>query len=329
MLEFRDLVVDYGSFVAIDELSLTVRSGELMTLLGPSGCGKSTLIRTAGGFLRPQKGAVWLDGEDVTNLPPEARQTATVFQSHALFPHMSVGENVAYGLRARGTPRRQALGEAAAMLERVGLGGMEKRPVQALSGGQQQRVALARALVLNPKVLLLDEPLSSLDASLRVRLRQEIRHLQKDLGMTALYVTHDREESLSISDRVAVMKAGRLVQVGSPEEIYGKPVDDFVARFVSDANILPLAAGGEIYLRPGQLDMSRGSDAKVLEREFKGEIVTYLLQVQAGTPNLLLPDGQAVRVAEQKVRVDMPWPERFSFVAGDVAALRRHSREEI
>ena len=186
MLSFQDITVHYGELVALGSLTLELKRGELMTLLGPSGCGKSTTLRVAGGFLLPSKGSVFLDGQEITNLPPELRPTATVFQSHALFPHMTAGQNVSYGLKVRGAPRRKCRREAEEVLERVGLSGYADKRVQELSGGQQQRVALARALILNPSVLLMDEPLSSLDARLRVRMRMEIRELQRSAGITVL-----------------------------------------------------------------------------------------------------------------------------------------------
>lgn len=336
MLEFREVTVRYGAATAVENLSLALRPGELLTLLGPSGCGKSTLIRTAGGFMTPAAGRIWLDGADVTNLPPEARPTATVFQSHALFPHKNVGDNVAYGLRARGVPRAEAARRAVAMLEKVGLDGVAARPVQALSGGQQQRVALARALVVNPKVLLLDEPLSSLDAGLRVQLRAEIRRLQRVLGMTALYVTHDQEEALSISDRVAVMRSGRLVQVGTPEAIYGRPADEFVARFVGDAHVLPAVEGGAVFVRPGDLEPDPASPVRgrVTERQFKGATVTYVVDMAPDAPDMDVPDASGARrvfarVAGRELRVDIRTPEARPLAVGDETGLRatRNDRE--
>lgn len=193
---------------AVRGLSLDVERGEMLSLLGPSGCGKTTTLRMVGGFLRLDGGRIVLDGEDVTALPPERRPTATVFQSYALFPHMTVLRNVIYGLKFRKVPREEALAAGRAMLEKVGLPGAGDKTIDQLSGGEQQRVALARALIVRPKVLLLDEPLSNLDAKLRVRMRGEIRRLQREFGITALYVTHDQEEALALSDRVAVMEGG-------------------------------------------------------------------------------------------------------------------------
>ena len=233
MLEFEGISVWYGTQKVVADLNLRLHTGELLTLLGSSGCGKSTLISVAAGFVTPQEGQVLIDGQDVTQLPPEKRPTATIFQSFALFPHMDVRENISYGLKARGIPSRERAAQADAMLEKVGLAGFGDRRVQTLSGGQQQRVALARTLVLHPSVLLLDEPLSSLDASLRVQMRNEIRKLQQEFKLTALYVTHDQEEAFAISDRVAVMNGGRIEQLGTPEELVASPATPFVESFIS------------------------------------------------------------------------------------------------
>ena len=276
MLSFENVSFSYGSTRALNKLNLTLRKGELLTLLGPSGCGKTTTLQVAGGFLFPDEGRVILDGRDVTHLLPEERPTATVFQSHALFPHMSVEENVAYGLRVRRIERAERRRKVKELLARVGLNGYENSRVQELSGGQQQRVALARALILEPQVLLLDEPLSSLDARLRVKMRAEIRSLQQAFGITALYVTHDQEEALSISDRVAVMNAGNLVQIGSPEEVYFSPQSEFVADFISNA--FPLFLDGRRYLlRPDQIVPDRAGSyyGKLTARTFMGTFVEW------------------------------------------------------
>lgn len=231
--------------VAVDRLNLTVQDGELVTLLGPSGCGKTTTLRLVGGFEDPTAGEVLLGGQRITHLPPQRRDTATVFQSYGLFPHMSVYENVAFGLKVRRLPRKEIRRRVMETLELVGLSGLEHRPPGQLSGGQQQRVALCRALVTEPKVLLFDEPLSNLDAKLRVETREQIRKIQKELGITSLYVTHDQAEAMSISDRVAVMNAGRLQQLGTPYEIYAHPANPFVADFIGRANFLPATVVGK------------------------------------------------------------------------------------
>ena len=225
---------------AVSDVDLDIEPGELVTLLGPSGCGKTTTLRMIGGFELPTRGLIRIDGEDVTLLPPNARQTATVFQSYGLFPHLDVFENVAYGLRVRKVTRAEIERRVAETLALVGLTALARRSPARLSGGQQQRVALARSLVVEPQVLLLDEPLSNLDALLREQMRVEIRRIQKALGITAVYVTHDRVEAMSLSDRVVVMKAGLIRQTARPGVIYGEPDSKFVAGFVGKAAFFPV-----------------------------------------------------------------------------------------
>ncbi len=238
IIEIIDLSKAYGGADALCGISLSVRRGEFLTLLGPSGCGKTTLLRCLAGFERPGAGTVLLDGRDVTRLPPNRRAVNTVFQNYALFPHMSVAQNVAFGLDLQRLPRAETARRVNEALDLVRLTGYgERRPAQ-LSGGQQQRVALARALVLRPLVLLLDEPLSALDLKLRKQMQLELKELQRELGLTFVFVTHDQEEALSMSDRVAVMRDGRIVQIGSPAEVYERPADLFVARFVGETNVL-------------------------------------------------------------------------------------------
>ncbi|MCS7107174.1 MAG: ABC transporter ATP-binding protein [Acidilobaceae archaeon] len=228
----------YGQFKALDNVSLRINRGEIFTLLGPSGCGKSTTLRVIAGLELPEEGKVYLDGEDITLKKPYERSTAMMFQNYALWPHMTVFDNVAYGLKMKGYGREEIRKRVKWALELVGLSGLENRFPLQLSGGQQQRVALARAIVVEPKVLLLDEPLSNLDAKLRVRVREEIVTLQRKLGITMVYVTHDQEEAMSISDRIAIMDKGRVVQVGTPKEIYHKPTNFFVATFMGRSNVL-------------------------------------------------------------------------------------------
>ena len=239
MIEFQEVTKRYGSLVANDRLSLAVERGELMTLLGPSGCGKTTALRTLTGHVRPDAGRVLLDGRDVTDVPTHRRELGMVFQNFALFPHMTVRDNVGFPLMIRNlskAERAERVGEAIML---VRLDGHEAHYPRQLSGGQQQRVGLARALVYRPKVLLLDEPLSNLDAKLREEMRFEIKDVVTRLRVTALYVTHDQEEALALSDRVAIMHRGRLEQVGTPEEIYAHPRSRFVAEFVGLSNFLP------------------------------------------------------------------------------------------
>jgi iron(III) transport system ATP-binding protein len=223
---------------AVDNVSLSIGQGEFVTLLGPSGCGKTTTLRLVAGFEFPTAGRILLDGRDIAHVPPDKRGMAMVFQSYALFPHMSVFENIAYGLRLRHWPKAEIERTVGEMMALVNLSGLEHRRPASLSGGQQQRVALARAMAVRPKVLLFDEPLSNLDAKLRVALRAEIRRLQKQLGITSIYVTHDQAEAMSLSDRVVVMNAGRVEQASAPAELYARPATRFVADFIGRANFL-------------------------------------------------------------------------------------------
>jgi len=292
---------------AVRELSLDIERGEMLSLLGPSGCGKTTTLRMVGGFLRPDGGRIVLDGEDITALPPERRPTATVFQSYALFPHMTVLRNVIYGLKFRKIPREEALSAGRAMLEKVGLPGAGGKTIDQLSGGEQQRVALARALIVRPKVLLLDEPLSNLDAKLRVRMRGEIRRLQREFGITALYVTHDQEEALALSDRVAVMEGGRIVQTGAPQEVYGAAANGFVADFIGRSNILVLEDGSRVAVHPEDIRLSSGGEGiegVVFDRQFKGAVVTWFVDTGGRTVEADVPgrSGDAWRTGE-RVRI--------------------------
>ncbi len=251
----------FGSTLAVDDVSLEVADGSFTTLLGPSGCGKTTTLRMIAGFYAPDEGDILIGGERVNDLPPYRRQTAMVFQEYALFPHMTVFENVAYGLRMRGVEPVEARRRVSDALDLVGLVRVTDTFPSRLSGGQQQRVALARALVVRPQVLLLDEPLSNLDAKLRVRVRTEIRLLQQRLGITAVYVTHDQEEALAVSDRVAVMNRGRIQQVASPLEIYHRPQNRFVADFVGLANFVEADAAGPGRVRFGRHQLTVASSA--------------------------------------------------------------------
>src|SRR2546421_6228951 len=240
----------YAGVTALDGLSLAMAPGELVALLGPSGCGKTTALRLVAGLEQADGGQVVIDGEDVTGQPTNKRDVGMVFQAYSLFPHMTAWQNVAFGLQMRKVGAAQRRRRSGEMLELVGLGGFANRFAHQLSGGQQQRVALARALAIQPKVLLLDEPLSALDAKVRVRLRDEIRRVQLDVGITTLFVTHDQEEALAIADRVGVMQSGRLEQVGPPTTIYGRPATPFVAEFVGLTNRLAgVVRGGAVEVR--------------------------------------------------------------------------------
>lgn len=237
-IEFKNVVKRFDDFVALDHVSLQIPKGSFVTLLGPSGCGKTTLMRQLAGFSEPEEGDVLVNGKRMNGLPPFKRNTPLVFQEYALFPHMTVYENISYGLKLNKTPKEEMDKRVAEMLEMFNLVGLEKRFPKQMSGGQQQRVAFARALVMGQEILLLDEPLSNLDAKLRVEVRTELRQIQQKLGITTIYVTHDQDEALSMSDIIAVMRSGRIEQVGSPWEVYFRPANRFVADFVGTVNFL-------------------------------------------------------------------------------------------
>ena len=242
-LELKEIKKSFTEGEAVlDNISLEISKGEFITLLGSSGCGKTTTLRIIAGLEQPDAGSVWLDGREVTGLEPNQRDVNTVFQNYALFPHMNVAENIGYGLKLKKVPKNEIRKKVSQMLELVQLEGYEKRKPSELSGGQKQRVAIARALVNNPKVLLLDEPLGALDLQLRRAMQIELKHLQKKLGITFIYITHDQEEAINMSDRIAVMRDGRIEQIGTPDEIYNHPKTSYVATFVGNANILHGAA---------------------------------------------------------------------------------------
>jgi putative spermidine/putrescine transport system ATP-binding protein len=264
-LQLDHLVKQYGrgGDPAVQDLSLEVNDGEFICLLGPSGCGKTTTLRMIGGFLKPDSGDVRIDGTSVVNQPPERRPTAMVFQRYALWPHMTVWDNVAFGLQVRRRPRDEINRRVEAVLELVGLPALGRRYPQQLSGGQQQRVALARALVLEPRILLLDEPLSNLDAQLRIYMRSELTAIQRRVGITTVFVTHDQEEAMSIADRIAVMNVGVLEQMDSPEEIYARPATLFVATFIGSMNRLDAVYDpGSRTLRAGPFVVPLPGDAR-------------------------------------------------------------------
>jgi spermidine/putrescine transport system ATP-binding protein len=261
-VELQSVTKRFGDVVAVSELSLVLEPGEFFTLLGPSGCGKTTTLRIVAGFEEPTSGRVLIDGEDVVALPAHKRPTNTVFQSYALFPHLSVRDNVAFGLKRKKVPRDEIERRVAEELERVGLAAQANRKPNQLSGGQQQRVALARALVNYPKVLLLDEPLGALDLKLRKGLQVELKRIQREVGITFLYVTHDQEEALTMSDRIAVMSEGRVEQIGSAEDVYERPTTPFVAGFIGVSNLMPgvvSSAGGD----RGKVRLDSGVEVEV------------------------------------------------------------------
>jgi spermidine/putrescine transport system ATP-binding protein len=255
-IELESVVKRYGDHNAVDGVSLSIAEGEFFSLLGPSGCGKTTTLRMIAGFVQPDEGRILLHGNDVTTVPPNKRPVNLVFQQYALFPHMTVYDNVAFGLSVKRVPRREHGDRVNEILRVVALEGYEKRRPRQLSGGQQQRVALARALVNRPAALLLDEPLGALDVKLRRHMQLELKRIQHELGTTFVYVTHDQEEALAMSDRIAVMNGGLVEQVGNPREIYETPASDFVADFVGTVNVLDLA-GGRVSVRPERIRILR------------------------------------------------------------------------
>jgi len=271
-VRLEDVSKAFKSAVAVDNVTLTIDEGEFFSLLGPSGCGKTTTLRMIGGFEEPSSGRIWLGDDDVSGLPAHKRDVNTVFQSYALFPHLSVAENIAYGLKRQGVLKDEIGPRVEAMLELVDLEGYGHRRTTQLSGGQQQRVALARALVNRPQVLLLDEPLGALDLKLRKQMQLELKRIQSEVGITFIYVTHDQEEAMTMSDRIAVMSAGRLEQVGAPQDVYELPATSFVASFLGASNLLEgeiegtsgevtkvrLRVGGTVTLPAGRLPYSDG-----------------------------------------------------------------------
>ena len=337
----------YGNVTAVEEVSITIEAGTLVTLLGPSGCGKTTTLRMVAGLEMPTGGRILIGDKDVTLLPPNERDVSMVFQSYALFPHMTVLENVSYGLADAALSKAQRLDKAREGLRQVGLEGYDDRLPSELSGGQQQRVACARALVLEPQVLLFDEPLSNLDAKLRRRMREEIRDLQQRLHLTSIYVTHDQEEALAVSDKIVVMNKGRIAQVGSPTDLYERPADSFVADFIGGANLVPCeivrhedeaalvrfgnnelrvaaprAAQGDGYLvvRSAAVALSKvngaaGLTATVRKATYLGDHWEYTLDTPFGALFLVQPVGKRFEQgASVALQLD---PQHLSVVARD------------
>ena len=335
----RDAVKRYGDFTALSGVSLNIREGEFFTLLGPSGCGKTTLLRMIAGFNSIEGGDFYFGDKRINDVPAHKRDIGMVFQNYAIFPHLTVSENVAYGLKARKVAKAEISRRVAEALELVQISHLADRKPNELSGGQQQRVALARAFVIEPSVLLMDEPLSNLDAKLRVQMRTVIKKLQRRLGITTIYVTHDQEEALAISDRIAVMKDGVIMQIGTPNEIYAKPQNPFVAGFIGTSNFLdcdvsggkvtiqgeqtleipmakPFTGPGKLSARPEQLFFSdKGMPGKVLFSTFLGDFVEYEVELDNGqslTVNEYTkdtvevhPDGEAVFLSFDPDRVSL------------------------
>jgi spermidine/putrescine transport system ATP-binding protein len=313
-VELRGVTKRYGEIAAVDDLSLGVRHGEFLSLLGPSGCGKTTTLRLIAGFEHPDEGSLLLGGEDVSNRPPYKRNVNTVFQSYALFPHLNVLENVGYGLKQRRVNRAARERRAREALDLVRLPRLEARKPRELSGGQQQRVALARALVMEPRVLLLDEPLGALDLKVRRELQIELKRIQERVGITFVYVTHDQEEAMVMSDRVAVMNRGRIEQLDAPREIYDRPASQFVAEFIGETNLIHTGVE-RIAVRPESVELARdgaGLTAEVVAAMVVGPSLQWVVRTDDGQELLVRRQRtQANGVAEWKHgdRVHVTWAE--------------------
>ena len=340
----KDAVKIYGDFTALNGVSLDIKEGEFFTLLGPSGCGKTTLLRMIAGFNSIEGGEFYFGDKLINNVPAHKRDIGMVFQNYAIFPHLTVEENVAYGLKARKVPKAEIEKRVKESLELVQIAHLAKRKPNELSGGQQQRVALARAFVIEPSVLLMDEPLSNLDAKLRVQMRSVIKKLQRRLGITTIYVTHDQEEALAISDRIAVMKDGHIMQVGTPNEIYAKPQNPFVAGFIGVSNFLdcdvdasgmtdikgelkikvPMKAAytgpAKLSARPEQLFFSaEGMPGEVLFSTFLGDFIEYEVRLDNGQElivNEYTKDTTTVHNDGEKVHISFD-PDRISLYRAD------------
>ena len=303
IVSLKDIVVEFDGQKVLDGLSLDIHDKEFVTFLGPSGCGKTTTLRVIAGFVTPKSGNVFFDGKDIANMPPYKRPVNTVFQKYALFPHLNVFENVAFGLRLKKMTEDEIRPKVLEMLEIVGLKGFERRSIYQLSGGQQQRVAIARSLVNQPRVLLLDEPLGALDLKLRKEMQLELKRLQREMNITFVYVTHDQEEALTMSDTVVVMSGGKIQQIGSPQDIYNEPKNAFVARFIGDSNIVDGVMLKDFLVNFG------GHDFTCVDRGFKvNEPVQVVIRpedVQIVPPSVGMLTGLAREVIFKGVHFEM------------------------
>lgn len=286
-ISIRKVTKKFGNFTAVDDLNLEINSGEFFSMLGPSGSGKTTVLRMIAGFELPTDGEIFLYDENVTTKAPFDREVNTVFQDYALFPHLNVVENVEYGLKVRKVAKAERRKRAMAALEKVHLSDFADRKPAQLSGGQRQRVALARAVVVEPKILLLDEPLGALDLKLREKMQIELKELQRELGITFIFVTHDQDEALTLSDRIAIFNNGKIEQIGTPRELYETPATEFVARFVGTANVFQGEAAKELFgttskvmIRPEQVQLgTKGSEAKIIETIYLGSTLRFILDL--------------------------------------------------
>ena len=332
----------FDDTTAVDDLSLEVQRGSFFALLGPSGCGKTTTLRMIGGFEEPTEGTIYLGDEPVSGTPPYKRDVNTVFQSYALFPHLNIFENVAFGLRRKGVSKGDVRGRVFSILELVGLSGFEKRKPRQLSGGQQQRVALARALVNKPRVLLLDEPLGALDLKLRKQMQLELKAIQNDVGITFIHVTHDQEEAMTMADGIAIMNAGKIEQLGAPADLYERPQTAFVASFLGISNLLPgtvtgpgtvrLAEGTEVRVPPEALNGRMGKVAvgvrpekirvghaeenrltgRLLETAYVGVATQYVLETRAGNVSVYVQNSEPG--ARDQAPTEISWSPDSTFV---------------
>ena len=315
-LVIENLTKKFSKTEGVENISLSVKEHELVTLLGPSGCGKTTILRAIGGFNKIDSGRILLDGKEIQNLPPEKRPTGMVFQSYNLWPHMTVYENMAFGLQIRKTPKDQMKKEISRMLELVRMDGSEKKYPAQLSGGQQQRIAIARALVLKPSLLLLDEPFSALDAKIRAQMREELKRIQREAGLTVIFVTHDQEEAMAISDRIAVMRRGFMEQVGNPEEIYDHPKTQFVAEFIGEMNFLE-EGGKQIAVRPEDVKVAHAEngDSEILEMMSLGHYTQVILRRADGKEMKAFMEKEEARNFQIGDRVNCVFERKQTFAA--------------
>lgn len=328
LIEIRTLAKAFGTVIAVDGIDLDINSGEFITLLGPSGSGKTTVLRMIAGFEDPDSGTIKLNGQDITHLPPYDRDVNTVFQDYALFPHMDVITNIEYGLRAKKVPKEERREKALKALEQVRLSGYENRKPSQLSGGQRQRVALARALVNRPSVLLLDEPLGALDLKLRQQMQIELKELQREVGITFIFVTHDQEEALTMSDRIAVFDKGKIQQLDKPAAIYEKPKNEFVAGFVGVSNLISGAAAEKLLGKKGTFTVrsekirieGKGAAGVIREVEYLGPATRFLVELDAGVQLVVLQQNSeqsAVDVESLRgKKISLSWDRESEYQVG-------------